>query len=65
MKEYDTVVVSGYCASAEKFVYHMKAVVGTVTDREVKLWPIDGRWDGKLWFYRRTLRIHTNTGSIL
>jgi len=58
LQEYDEVVVSGYCLSEGRFFYRMPGVIATLRDRELKIWPQDGRGDSKLWFRLRTLRVH-------
>ena len=56
--EFDRITVSGYCLSEGRFVYRLQGTIGSVDPDMIKVWPHDGRWDGKLWFNLRTLRIH-------
>jgi hypothetical protein len=55
---FDRVTLSGYCLSEGCFAYRIQGTIGTVEPDQIKLWPHDGRWNGKLWFHLRTLRIH-------
>jgi len=65
IREGDRIIVSGFCTSEQKFIYNLRGVVGDVDEYEIKIWPEDGRLDGKIWFRRKWVRLIKHYGSTL